>query len=90
LRRHERAGTALATVAARLESLSPLAVLGRGYALCWSADGRTLIREATPALTGQPVSVTLARGRLLCEVLEAVPAASRADGESPRSPSERP
>jgi exodeoxyribonuclease VII large subunit len=73
-RRQARARTGLATLAARLQGLSPLAVLGRGYALCWAADGRTLIREATPDLTGQQVSVTLARGSLRCDVRDVLDA----------------
>ena len=34
---------------ARLDALSPLAVLGRGYAVCFAADGRTVLRDATTA-----------------------------------------
>lgn len=71
-RRLDRSQAALAMLAARLDSLSPLAVLGRGYALCWTEDGRTLLREAIPSLEGTHVSVTLARGTLLCEVRQAI------------------
>jgi exodeoxyribonuclease VII large subunit len=86
-RRVERDRGGLATVAARLHSLSPLAVLGRGYALCWANGGRTLLREATPDLQGQEVSVTLARGSLVCDVRQAVPSAGESSGSSgpPRS-----
>ena len=31
---------------ARLESLSPLAVLARGYAVCWNADRSAIVRSA--------------------------------------------
>ena len=41
-----------ATAAARLESLSPLAVLGRGYAVCWNADRTAIIREASATKAG--------------------------------------
>jgi exodeoxyribonuclease VII large subunit len=56
--------------------LSPLAVLGRGYALCWSAERRVLLRDATPDLVGRRVSVDLARGALDCQVTAVVPAAT--------------
>ena len=37
-RRWQRADARLRECAGRLETLSPLAVLGRGYAVCWNAD----------------------------------------------------
>jgi len=63
----------LGAQAARLGALSPLAVLGRGYAVCWAGDRQRILREATPDLVGQPVTVTLHRGELACEVRAATP-----------------
>jgi exodeoxyribonuclease VII large subunit len=57
--------------AARLESLSPLAVLGRGYAVCWNADRTAVLRDAADVTPGTPVHVTLERGELECDVREA-------------------
>ena len=54
--------------AARLESLSPLAVLGRGYAVCWNADRSRIIREAANVSAGDRVHVTLHRGEIECHV----------------------
>jgi exodeoxyribonuclease VII large subunit len=57
----------LARSAARLEALSPLAVLGRGYSLTWDQSG-ALVRDATSVASGDPVRVTLERGELDCRV----------------------
>ena len=56
------------TAASRLTALSPLAVLGRGYAVCWSQDHAKIIRDATTVKKGQDVHVTLHYGELTCEV----------------------
>ena len=56
--------------AARLDALSPLAVLGRGYAVCWNADRTAIIREASAVASGDTVHVKLASGELDCVVRE--------------------
>jgi exodeoxyribonuclease VII large subunit len=75
-----RAARRLSTVAGRLENLSPLAVLARGYAVCWSADGQTILRDARQVATGDRVSVRLHRGSLDCEVRAPMPEAAEPDG----------
>ena len=60
--------TRLVALASRLDALSPLAVLARGYAVCWNADRTAIITDATSVATGQSVRVTLHRGELGCEV----------------------
>lgn len=66
-RRLAQARERLSHQSARLETLSPLAVLGRGYSLTWDAAGK-LLRDATPVLPGDRVRVTLHRGELDCRV----------------------
>jgi exodeoxyribonuclease VII large subunit len=67
-RSRHRADGRLRASAARLEALSPLAVLGRGYAVCWNADRTAVIRDAAQASKGDRVRVTLGRGELDCHV----------------------
>ena len=49
-------------LAARIEGLSPLAVLGRGYSVTWDASHTRIIRDASALTSGDRVSVTLERG----------------------------
>jgi exodeoxyribonuclease VII large subunit len=58
----------LGSLAAGLGSLSPLAVLGRGYAVCWDEERRTILRDATAVPAGAAIHVTLARGELHARV----------------------
>jgi exodeoxyribonuclease VII large subunit len=73
-RRH-RVDARLRGAAARLDALSPLAVLGRGYAVCWNADRTAVIRDANVVSDGDRVRVTLSRGELECTVESRQPAA---------------
>jgi len=55
-------------LAARLHALSPLAVLGRGYAVCWDDTRTSIIRSAASVSPGEAVRVTVAEGELRCTV----------------------
>src|SRR4026209_1923233 len=70
VRWQHRAGGRFRGCASRLETLSPLAVLGRGYAVCWNADRTAVIRDAGRVAEGDRVRVTLARGELDCHVID--------------------
>jgi exodeoxyribonuclease VII large subunit len=67
-RRHDRAAAHLGAAVGRLESLSPLAVLGRGYSVCWNDDRTTIIRTSAAVGPGDRVHVTLHDGELGCVV----------------------
>ncbi|MGB8900844.1 MAG: exodeoxyribonuclease VII large subunit, partial [Methylocella sp.] len=58
----------LSRASVRVETLSPLAVLSRGYALVYAADG-TLLRSAADTAAGQTIRARLARGTLEAEVM---------------------
>jgi exodeoxyribonuclease VII large subunit len=55
-------------LAAQLDAMSPLAVLGRGYAVCWNESRTSIIRSAQTVERGETVRVTLASGELACRV----------------------
>jgi len=67
-RTRHRAESNLASLSGRLGNLSPLAVLARGYAVCWNADRTVIIRSASAVAPGDRVRVTLQSGELQCEV----------------------
>jgi exodeoxyribonuclease VII large subunit len=51
-----------------LESLSPLAVLSRGYALVWDASGQRLLRGPDDVAVGDALRVRLQGGGLTATV----------------------
>ena len=55
--------------AARLEALSPLAVLSRGYAIVYAADG-TVLRSASDTAAGQTIRARLSQGSLEAQVID--------------------
>ena len=65
----DRENGRFAALAASLDALSPLRVLGRGYALAQTEDG-TVLRSAAQTAAGQRIRVRLAQGRLVCDVAE--------------------
>ena len=67
--RHHAAEARLQNCAARLDSLSPLAVLGRGYAVVWDESRTRIVRKASEVKQGDGVRVTLSEGELRCEVV---------------------
>jgi exodeoxyribonuclease VII large subunit len=60
-------GAVLDRQVASLEALSPLAILNRGYALVFDANGQ-LVKDAVQLQTGDEISARLARGRVRARV----------------------
>lgn len=69
-RKLARCEAALASSAASLDALSPLSVLGRGYAICRDGQG-DLVRNASSLASGDRITVQFADGRIGAEVTEA-------------------
>ena len=62
-RRLSRDAAALSDAAVRLDGLSPLTILGRGYAIATRANGRAL-RSADEVVVGDEIRIRLARGSI--------------------------
>jgi exodeoxyribonuclease VII large subunit len=69
-RRLHRGQARFREAAARLDGLSPLAVLGRGYAVCWDGDRTRIVRDASSVAPGEDIRVTLEHGELRARVTD--------------------
>jgi len=78
-RRLTRAQGRLGSLAARIDGLSPLAVLGRGYSVTWDASRTRIIRDAASLNAGDEINVILERGEVRATVINA------ADGRRPKA-----
>ena len=67
-RRQDRARAQFQETVGRLETLSPLAVLGRGYAVAWNADRTRVLRDAAGLAPDDRIRVTLSRGEIEAKV----------------------
>jgi exodeoxyribonuclease VII large subunit len=67
---HERAR--LEQLSARLNALSPVKILDRGYALVFDSEGR-LVKDATQLSAGDRISARVSRGTLTAEVKGTTP-----------------
>jgi exodeoxyribonuclease VII large subunit len=71
-RRAADARQRLAATAARLDSLSPLAVLARGYSVTLRASDGAVLRSADEVEVGQSIETRLHDGGLVSRVLERI------------------
>jgi len=63
----------LRTAAAKLDSLSPLAILARGYSVCRRLPDLSIVTRASAVEKDGHVEVLLAQGELICRVEERRP-----------------
>jgi exodeoxyribonuclease VII large subunit len=67
-RRWELAGERLASLVDRLESLSPLAVLARGYSMTVRRDDGSVVRDASSLAIGDRIATRLASGSVVSHI----------------------
>jgi len=66
--RLDRQRQQLATLSRALDSVSPLATLGRGYAIIRRPSDGKVVRSHLEVNTGDEIEARLAKGRLICNV----------------------
>lgn len=65
----------------RLDALSPLAVLSRGYSVCLILPGREVLRSVREVKGGDRLSVVLKDGEVHCTAVESLPHAGEREGD---------
>ncbi len=68
----QRAEGRFGEVAARIEALSPLGVLARGYSICERSSDGLILRRGTDVEGGDQVRIRLQEGQLVCQVEEVI------------------
>jgi exodeoxyribonuclease VII large subunit len=69
-RRLTALGSELKVAAGKLDALSPLAILHRGYSICLRLPDQAIVKDSSSVVAGDLVEVRLHRGRLRCDVRE--------------------
>jgi len=66
----ERSEAKVGLAAARLEDLSPLAILARGYSASFAQDGHTVVRSVSQVQAGDRLVVRVSDGQIGCTVTD--------------------
>jgi exodeoxyribonuclease VII large subunit len=64
-----RAERAMGKATSRLEDLSPLRVIARGYAVCYASDGRSVVKRVTDVREEDVVTVRVGDGSIHASVM---------------------
>jgi len=57
---------------AKLNALSPLSILQRGYSICFQYPSKKVIKSADEVSAGDKIGVKLGKGEMICEVKQAL------------------
>ena len=68
----ERHQARFGMAAARLEDLSPLAILARGYSASFTDDGQTVVKSIGQVVAGDRIRVRVSDGRIVATVNETI------------------
>jgi exodeoxyribonuclease VII large subunit len=63
-RRMQEGRQRLAAMSGKLDALSPLGVLQRGYSIAFALPGRTVVKDASTVTAGQEIEIKLLKGRI--------------------------
>jgi exodeoxyribonuclease VII large subunit len=64
----ERPAADVSKAAARLHDLSPLAILGRGYAVCYAGESKTIVKSTAGVAVGESLAVRVSDGFIAAAV----------------------
>lgn len=84
----ERIRSVLANVASRLDALSPLQILGRGFSLARRVPDGAIVRSYSDAPRGTRIEIALREGSLDCVVEDSRPAVEPAAGRTTKPAAE--
>lgn len=62
----------LASIVGKLNALSPLASLERGYSICYSYEDRRVVKDVAGLAVGDRLDVRLWGGELLCDIIKII------------------
>jgi len=60
----------LASIAGKLNALSPLASLERGYSICYSQTDKRVVKDTAGLSVGDKLDIRLWGGELLCDIIK--------------------
>jgi exodeoxyribonuclease VII large subunit len=67
---YERNQSRISMISARLNALSPLGVIARGYSVTYSSDGKTIVKKTSDVQINDEINILISDGTLNCKVVD--------------------